>query len=130
LRSWRSTVKLGEMIFRPLIPSWRFFDDVSDSVALWYRVSQDGKSFDGWKPCPNRTEKRSWLELFLNPEQNYRLACHSLIVRFAEGDSVSKDLIENLISAQTEASHYQFKILLNDTELFLSPVLNREKTKK
>jgi hypothetical protein len=118
------------MFLRALIPSWRFFDEAGTVPTLWYRLASDEKSWGEWLPCPGGAPKRTWAQLLLNPAQNYRLACHSLVARFADdlenGDNpeVSRELIENLVASQAPrgTSRLQFKLLCGDEELFVSPI--------
>jgi hypothetical protein len=125
----------GGMILRVLIPSWRFFDEAGTVPTLWYRLTSDGNTWGDWLPCPGPTPKRSWMQLILNPTQSYRLACHSLVARFADDlesgsdSAVSRELIENLVASQAprETSEFQFKLLHADDEIYASATksLNR-----
>ena len=67
-------------LFRCLLPSWRFFDQVETLPVLRYRAAPHGAGFGDWQDAltaPPRTPG----SLFSNPAGNLHLACRSLVER-------------------------------------------------
>ena len=65
-------------LFRPLFPSWRFFEDVTEIPIMFYRAAPAGGEFGEWQPVL-KVLKRRWSNLFINPSGNLNLAAHSLL---------------------------------------------------
>jgi len=68
----------GVVLFRCLVPSWRFFDQVEPMPALRYRVAPHGGDWGDWREAltaPRRTRSSLWL----NAAGNLHLAQQSLI---------------------------------------------------
>jgi hypothetical protein len=82
-------------LLRVLVPSWRFFGELSHSSHLFYRV--DGGE---WLECLPRTQSRRSLgSLFLNPRGNLRLACNTLVDQLLmELETVTEDQAETLVA--------------------------------
>lgn len=58
--------------FKPLFPSWKFFDESTDTPVLLYKMLDETQ----WKlavPLPHR----HWSHLFFHPKGNLYLAYHS-----------------------------------------------------
>jgi len=74
----RRTVPGSVALFRCLLPSWRFFDQVAPVPALRYRAASDGDDWSDWQDAltaPPRTPGSLWL----NAAGNLHLACRSLV---------------------------------------------------
>lgn len=65
-------------LLRALLPSWRFFENITDVPLLFYRTKDLTGSFSNWKPC-FKNPKRSCLGLFINTETNLHFAYGSLL---------------------------------------------------
>ena len=68
----------GWVLFRCLLPSWQFFEQIESVPALQYRVAADGHDWSDWQnalPAPARTAGSLWL----NAPGNLHLACRSLV---------------------------------------------------
>ena len=61
-------------LIKPMLPSWKFYDDYSETIMLFYRSDVS----DIWKPL-YRTPKTSLKALFINDQGNMPLAIHSHI---------------------------------------------------
>ncbi len=113
-------------LFRSLIPSWRFFDGNVQAASLYYRTTTNQKDFTDWILCIPKTWERSWKNLFLNSQENYRFACHAL-VEYLKNDledqcdpTVSLELVKNMVQFQiNEKRSFQFKLT---TPEYVSPV--------
>ncbi len=120
-------------LWRALIPSWRFFDQLETIPHLFLRLSIDGESFDAWQNCFRKTSpdenNRNWKTFFFNANGNLRLAEISLVERLlsevqdlsADSSSLSKSvsyrLVEHLVRARalevqgsTSPVFFQFRI--------------------
>ena len=79
----------GVALFRCLLPSWQFFEQIESVPALHFRAAADGADWGAWQlalPVPARTAGSLWL----NAPGNLHLACRSLIEHLlAELDDVS-----------------------------------------
>ncbi len=65
-------------LFRSLVPSWRFFEEIDPVPALRFRVAPHGDDWGDWQDAlvaPARTAA----SLVLNPAGNLHLACQSLV---------------------------------------------------
>lgn len=65
-------------LFRSLVPTWRFFEEIDPVPALRYRVAPGGDDWSEWRDAlvaPGRTPS----SLLLNAAGNLHLACQSLI---------------------------------------------------
>jgi hypothetical protein len=65
-------------LFRCLLPSWRFFDQVEPAPVLRFRSAPVGAAFGDWQDAlipPPRTPG----SLLFNPAGNLHLACRSLV---------------------------------------------------
>lgn len=107
---------------RVLFPSWRFFDDIALVPVLWVRFSSEAS----WTEFLPKIKKRGWGHLFLNAEENERMAVHGLLNRLASDledsrdHSVSLELLKNLIMSRGHR-WAQFKLTLGGEDLFVSP---------
>jgi len=90
-------------LVRVLIPSWRFFDDISESPLLLARVATLGAPFGPWFPVlpPPR---RALRDLLWNPGGNLALACNALVDHLvsdlADFDESGAIRAEELVSYQ------------------------------
>lgn len=65
-------------LFRALVPTWRFFEEIDPVPALRYRVAPHGDDWSDWRDAltvPARTPG----SLLLNAPGNLHLACQSLV---------------------------------------------------
>jgi hypothetical protein len=118
----------GLAFFRPLLPSWRFFDDAPTESILQYRIFEN----EVWKDWENANArpKRKIQHFFVNAEGNTFLALQSLLEQLhAEMESagmkvdavhfdqlISFQLIKNLVMSQIESSKgksFQIRILVH-----------------
>ena len=77
-RPRRSVAGRAVALFRCLLPSWQFFDQVESVPALHYRTAPSGDDWSEWHdalPVPARTAGSLWL----NAAGNLHLACRSLV---------------------------------------------------
>lgn len=105
-------------IFKSLFPSWRFFDESTDTPVLLYRFLDENE----WKiavPIP----KRRWYHVLWNPEGNFYLAYHSHMQQLM-GDlsafdeeklsafhhHISYKITANFVKALKLTRPYQFKV--------------------
>lgn len=136
-------------LFRAWIPSWRFFETLSDQPVLFYRfAAADGEEVGEWQQALKRPP-RSWYSIAVNGEGNLHLACYTLLDQLEEDlgeldvsqmDLVpatpSYQLVKNLVcfllrerNELQRGSRYQFKvsrILARDAnaveDILVSPV--------
>jgi hypothetical protein len=116
-------------LFRPLLPTWRFFEDVGAVSVLHYRSGRTSGSLGAWNTFSAPASTRSLGSLFLNPQGNLELAKHALVERLAQElgpdveQNVSYKLVKNLVrSLLVEGAFYQFKISHGSEETLVSPV--------
>lgn len=83
-------------LLKPLIPSWRFFDQVGDQTRLWVRTRIKNEIFGAWTLCLQKPKRRP-MNLFLNAKGNLYLAEQAAVDRLAQELETAKD-IENSIS--------------------------------
>lgn len=125
--------KRMHFLWRALIPSWRFFDDIGPAVRLQYKSDTSP-----WLPFFSNQYERHWYQLFINAQGNLRMAVHSLVERLASeigeikdgheqeiSSSVTYRLLENAVRLQlkenkTATKNFQFRILLDDETMFIS----------
>ena len=136
-------------LFRAWIPSWRFFETLSEQPVLFYRfASKENDEFGEWFPALTRPP-RSWYSLALNGKGNLHLACYTLLDQLEDDlseldatqlDSFSQtpsyQLIQNLVCFLLRENNelksecrYQFKVCRTLTghtaageEILVSPV--------
>ena len=65
-------------LVRVLIPSWRFFDDISESPLLLARVANPDAPFGPWLPVLH-PPRRALRDVLWNPGGNLALACNALV---------------------------------------------------
>lgn len=125
-------------LFKPLFPSWKFFDESVDTPLLYYRTII-GTEDSEWIICVPHAPKK-WFHLFINPSGNFYLAYHSHIQQLlGELDactdeqistfhkSVSYQMTENFVRYELQrlkfVGNFQFKISAHDEDILLSPKL-------
>jgi hypothetical protein len=96
-------------LFRVLVPSWRFFDELGDINRLYYRYGADRDRLGKWMGY-SEEPKRNPGTLFLNPRGNLHLANIALLSDLP----ATSPLIGNLVRlkiAEVEKGRffYQFK---------------------
>ncbi len=114
--------------FRVFFPSWQFFEDPKKIATLCFlRGSEE------WQPILFKRSIR-FLDLFFSPETNYAFAEQSLIDRaiyecqsfYDNPDGFAKTItyqqLQGLVQkrAQIEKVDYEFKIVVQDQDLFVS----------
>ena len=121
-------------LFRPLLPTWRFFEDVGAVPTLHYRSGRTADGLSTWSAFSAPPSTRSLGSLFLNPQGNIELAKHALVERLAQElspevghpdveQNVSYELVKSLArSFAGEHGFYQFKISHGSEDVLVSPV--------
>jgi hypothetical protein len=132
------------ILLRPLLPTWRFFEDVGVESVLYCRSGRSADDLGPWAEYSAGPSSRSLWSLFLNPSGNLELAKHALVEGLMQdlpalGDdleqSVSYKLVKNLAWSLTRSpvadeTFYQFKISRGSDEVLVSPVYGSTETKK
>jgi hypothetical protein len=133
----------GLALFRSLLPSWRFFEQIEPVPALHHRVAPGGEDWGDWQETltvPERTASSLWL----NAAGNLHFACQSLgehllaelgeapALAEAEHELVSYHLVRVLVELRASAAlrsspalRYQFRLVGGEPEaapLFVSRV--------
>lgn len=71
-------------LFRAWLPSWRFFETLTEQPVLFYRTTASSTGDLGeWRVALVRPA-RPWDALFLNAEGNLHLACYTLLDQLEE----------------------------------------------
>jgi len=117
-------------LFRAWIPSWRFFETLSDQAVLYYRIADgEGELTNEWRKALARPPRR-WYSIVLNGEGNRHLASYALLDQLEEDlgelDSTQLDslahlpsykLVQNLVcflmrerNEVRSGTRYQFKV--------------------
>lgn len=113
-------------LIKPLIPSWKFYDDFEETRLLFFRVKvSDEETFSEWAPL-YQTPRPAPKAFFINHQGNLILAAQShiqtLIHDIAEHndqtpfqDTLTYKITKNLVSYAlrkkfTKAFIYQFKL--------------------
>ncbi len=90
-------------LVRVLIPSWRFFDDISESPLLLARVANPDAPFGPWLPVLH-PPRRALRDVLWNPGGNLALACNALVEHLvadlADFDESGAIRAEELVSYQ------------------------------
>jgi hypothetical protein len=96
-------------LFRVVIPSWRFFDELGDVSRLHYRFGSESSKLGPWilyseKPARNLGT------LFLNPRGNLYLANIGLISGLPETEELIENLVQwEVVQARPGKFFFQFK---------------------
>lgn len=113
-------------LIKPLIPSWKFYDDFEETRLLFFRAKvSDEETFSEWAPL-YQTPKPNLKALFINHQGNLILAAQShiqtLVYDIGEHDdknpfqeTLSYKITNNLVSyalkkKYDKAFKYQFKL--------------------
>lgn len=64
-------------LFKSMFPSWKFFDESTDTPVLLFRTIQN-EIYSEWNICLP-PPKNQWYKLLINPNGNFYLAHHSQI---------------------------------------------------
>ena len=133
---------LALLFLKPLLPSWRFFEEGEYAPVLEFRSSVQDVNRETWRPAPPRPA-RKWHHLFLNSHGNLFLWRQSALHRFVSDlDDLKPGELERSSSYQnlaawagqlSESSTFQFRVLgLNiavpgslKLELFVSKELTK-----
>lgn len=126
-------------LIKPLVPSWKFYDDYEETAMLFYRTSKE----DEWKQI-YRAKESSFKSFFVNPDGNLILAVHSHIqqllhdIEHHEGpgsfeESLSYKITKNLVNTIAHNNPFQFKLAVVTAEgapkedILISPWYEGEK---
>ena len=127
-------------LFRVLLPSWRFFEDIAPAPRLWCRVAAHGGDFGPWRELL-RGSTRCAGALLLNPAGNLHLACHAALEQFQSeleeaasdmpaAELIGYELVANIVAyelrtARVAGPHarFQFRVADGDRELVMSDAL-------
>jgi hypothetical protein len=113
-------------LIKPLIPSWKFYDDFEETRLLFFRVKvSDEETFSEWAPL-YQTPRPALKAFFINHQGNLILAAQSHIQTLIHDigehndqtpfqDSLTYKITKNLVSYAlkkkfTKAFIYQFKL--------------------
>jgi hypothetical protein len=112
-------------LFRALVPSWRFFQEIDPVPILSFRTAGAGAELGPWSealaPLP-----RTILSLFANGESNLRLAEHGVVeALLAELHGRTHEEAQRLVAYRrvqamigrqlgTEIERYQFRLVASD----------------
>jgi hypothetical protein len=128
-------IKKMIQLFRVFFPSWKFFDVHFETPDLFVCISTDGATFGEWTPSLPKIQNRSWKKLWINTNENFLFAGHSLVeylandVRDGSDSTTSLALVKNLVCFQLVANKtnfikFQFKLSLkpdSNEPLYQSP---------
>lgn len=102
-------------LVRVLIPSWRFFDDISESPLLLVRVANPDAPFGPWLPVLH-PPRRALRDVLWNPGGNLALACNALVEHLvadlADFDESGADFDESGAIRAEELVSYQLVLNL------------------
>lgn len=102
-------------LVRVLIPSWRFFDDISESPLLLARVANPDAPFGPWLPVLH-PPRRALRDVLWNPGGNLALACNALVEHLvadlADFDESGADFDESGAIRAEELVSYQLVLNL------------------
>jgi hypothetical protein len=130
-------------LIKPLIPSWKFYDDFEETLLLFYRAKHtDDETFSEWAPL-YQNPRATLSSLFVN-RGNLVLAAQSHIQQLTHDielhdtnkpfeDSLSYKITQNLVSyairkKYPEGFTYQFKLASVDLlahpreDILISPI--------
>ena len=127
-------------LFRVLLPSWRFFEDIAPTPRLWCRVATRDADFGPWRELLRGPTRRAGA-LILNPGGNLHLACHAVLEQFqgeleeAPSDIPARELIgyglvANIVAYELRTAEgadphlrFQFRLADGERELVMSDAL-------
>jgi len=127
-------------LFRVLLPSWRFFEDIAPAPRLWCRVARRGEDFGGWRELLSAPTRGAGA-LLLNPAGNLHLACHAALEQFQSeleaappdmpvGELIGYGLIANMVAYELKTAEpagpelrFQFRLADGGHELLISDSL-------
>ena len=127
-------------LFKPLIPSWKFYDDFEETRLLFFRAKvTDEETFSEWAPL-YQTPRPDLKSLFINHQGNLILAAQSHIQTLVHDigehddkipfqDTLTYKITHNLVSyalrkKYTKAFKYQFKLAsVNDKTEVIDDIL-------
>ena len=102
-------------LVRVLIPSWRFFDGISESPLLLARVANPDAPFGPWLPVLH-PPRRALRDVLWNPRGNLALACNALVEHLvadlADFDESGADFDESGAIRAEELVSYQLVLNL------------------
>lgn len=118
-------------LIKPLIPSWKFYDDFEETRLLFYRAKTDEtEAFSEWAPL-YQNSKATFSTLFIN-QGNLSLAAQSHLQQLLSDieihdektpfeETLSYKITQNLViyairKKYTESFTYQFKVASVDVK--------------
>ena len=130
-------------LIKPLIPSWKFYDDFEETRLLFYRAKKDeSEAFGEWAPL-YQNSKATFSTLFIN-QGNLMLAAQSHMQQLLSDiethddktpfeDNLSYKITKNLVSYALRKKYsgdftYQFKVASVDVsakareDIIISPL--------
>lgn len=133
-------------LIKPLIPSWKFYDDFEETRLFFYRIKKnESETFSDWIPLYQAPAPKL-AHFFINPQGNLILAAHSHIQTLIEDiehhdaklpfeETLSYKITKNfihyaLIRKFHEGGFYQFKLASSNLEakpledIMVSPLYN------
>ena len=130
-------------LIKPLIPSWKFYDDFEETRLLFYRAkNSEEEAFGPWQPL-YQNPKATFSSLFVNPgnlvlaaQSHVQQLLHDIEFHNAETpfeDTLSYKITKNLVTyavrkKYSQAFIYQFKLASVDEDalpredILLSPL--------
>ncbi len=131
-------------LIKPLIPSWKFYDDFEETRLLFYRAKEsEEEAFGEWAPL-YQNPKASFSSFFVNHQGNLILAAQSHIQQLLHDieyhddktpfeETLSYKITKNLVhyaikKKYTKSFTYQFKLASVDEkarpkeDILLSPL--------
>lgn len=135
-------------LIKPLIPSWKFYDDFEETRLLFYRAkASEEETFSGWAPL-YQNPRSSFASFFVNHHGNLVLAAQSHIqqllhdIEFSGPDrpfeeTLSYKITKNLVTYAIRNKYpsgftYQFKLAAVDElarpkeDILISPIYQEE----
>jgi hypothetical protein len=93
------SAKFLHYLLRPIIPTWRFFAQVTEVPELLVRIGSSSDSLGPWQLALTKP-KRALRSLIINHEGNLYLAYHSLLERVLDETAISTngDALEETVS--------------------------------
>lgn len=119
-------------LIKPLIPSWKFYDDFEETRLFFYRIKKsESEVFSDWTPL-YQVPSPKLMHFFINPQGNLILAAqshiqtliddiehHDVQLPFEETLSykITKNFIHYALSRKfTNGEFYQFKLASSNLE--------------
>lgn len=102
-------------LFRVLLPSWRFFEQVHPGPRLWCRFAALDAEFGSWQELL-RAPPAGWQPVLINARGNLRLACLSAVEQLCNE-------LETLAPEQDPAQLTSYQVVSCIVEVQLAELL-------